>query len=240
MNNTETILKHIFSRLDDKKDIFNYIQKEDICDFICYSTYGEYGHEIQICDKNGITNCTIFISTLNDLNLPFVTTFYNNLTHKGIVENIYSNRSEIYVDDRFHSCGFNGSIHGVFHTHYYEHEINEKMRLNTRSVLYDKKYPTLHKFIIGILEKRKDDITLLPCEELSSIKNDISMSDQQLRSDLLRKIYDLEQSGIIVPNIPLIRETKSICDLIREYKLMQKIYDSKIVLNKGVEDLNTD
>ena len=114
------------------------------------------------------------------------------------------------------------------------------MRINTQSVLYDKKYPTLHKFIIGILENRKDDITLLPCKELSSIKNDILMSDQQLRADLLRKIYDLEQSGIIVPNIPLIRETKSICDLIREYKLMQKIYDSKIVLNKGVEDLNKD
>ena len=148
-------LKKIYYDLDDKIDIFTEIKDENIGEnYICYSCSGEYGYDINICDKNGNGVYKLFVSNIaiDDTDTIYITTFFNEISKKGLYEKIYSNRTEHYIDDVYHSTNF-------------KDDIMEIVKVNTKIIMDDKKYPKLYEFIINILETEKDDITLIPKSE---------------------------------------------------------------------------
>ena len=146
-------LKKIYYDLDDKIDIFTEIKDENIGEnYICYSISGEYGYDIKICDNNGNGVYKLFVSNmaLDNTDTIYITTFFNEISKKGLYEKIYSNRTEHYIDDVYHSTNFND-------------DIMEIVKANTKMIMCDKKYSKLYEFITNILEK--DDITLIPKSE---------------------------------------------------------------------------
>jgi hypothetical protein len=146
-------LKNIYYNLDDKIDIFKEIINEDIGDnYICHSMLGEYGHSIRICDIRNTCIYNIFVS----IPMGDITTFYNEIMQKGIYEKIYSNRTEFFIDNVYHSNEFSDEIMNIVKT-------------NTKMVMHDKKFPNLYEFIMSILESNKDDITLVPKNEFFAI-----------------------------------------------------------------------
>ena len=152
-------IRKIYYELDDKSDIFkelknDCISDEDIGDnYICYSSSGEYGAYIYICDLDSTCIYKLFVShPIDDTYDIYITTFYNNITQKGIHEKIMSNRTEHYIDNIYHSTNFNNSIMDI-------------VKANTKMIMCDKKYPKLYEFIMSILESCTYDITLIPKSE---------------------------------------------------------------------------
>ena len=152
-------IKQIYYELDDKPDIFKELKNECICDndigdnYICYGRTGEYGVDIEICDLDSTCIYRLFVSNpIDDTNNIYITTFYNNITQKGIHEKIMSNRTEHYIDNIYHSRNFND-------------EIMDIIKANTKIIMCDKKYPKLYEFITSILESCMDDITLISKSE---------------------------------------------------------------------------
>lgn len=144
-------IKNIFDNLDDKNDLFEDIKNEDINDvYICYREHSEYGDDIKICEKTGKLIYKLFISDMIDENkCRYITTFWNDIIKKGLFEKIYSNRTEHYIDGDYVSVNF-------------PDEIMEIIKINTKMIMYDKKFPMLYNFII---KTSKDDITLIPKKE---------------------------------------------------------------------------
>ena len=151
-------IKKLYYELDDKEDIFeelrnNNISNMDIGDnYICYSSLGEYGNYIKICNLDGVCMYKLFVGIIDSTKNIYITTFYNNKTQKGIFEKILSNRTEHYIDNIYHSTNF-------------KDDIMEIIKANTKMIMCDKKYPKLYEFITSILESDMDDITLIPTSE---------------------------------------------------------------------------
>lgn len=153
-------MKQIYNELDDKPDIFKELKNKCISDsdigdnYICYSrTSGEYGVDVEICDLDGTCIYRLFVSgPIDDTDNIYITTFYNNITQKGIHEKIMSNRTEHYIDNVYHSRNFND-------------EIMDIVKANTKMIMCDKKYPKLYEFITSVLKSCLDDITLIPKSE---------------------------------------------------------------------------
>lgn len=150
-------IRKICYDLDDKSDIFEELKNNCISDigdnYICYSHSGEYGVYIKICDLDSTCIYKLFVSnTIDDTNNIYITTFYNNITQKGIHERIMSNRTEYYIDNVYHSRNFSDEIMNI-------------IKDNTKMIMCDKKYPKLYEFITSILESCVDDIILIPKSE---------------------------------------------------------------------------
>lgn len=145
-------IKEIYFELDDKKDLFNEIAFDDIGDnYICYAEWGEYGHLIKICDKSGEEIYDLFLSKdmMDENGEKYITSFWNHKIKKGLNEKIYSNRTEHYVDGKYHSMNFND-------------EIMEIIKSHTKLI---EKYPSLYNFVMKI-KNNEDDITLIPIREM--------------------------------------------------------------------------
>ena len=86
-------IKKIYYELDDKPNIFKELRNNNICDigdnYICYNRTGEYGNTMKICDLYGVCMYELFVSSsIDDTYDTYITTFYNNITQKGISEKI--------------------------------------------------------------------------------------------------------------------------------------------------------
>ena len=157
-------IKKIYYELDDKPNIFKELRNNNICDigdnYICYNRTGEYGNTIKICDLYGVCMYELFVcmyelfvsGSIDDTYDTYITTFYNNITQKGISEKFLSNRTEHYIDNKYYSTNFNDGIMDI-------------IKANTKMIMFDKKYPKLYEFITSILESYMDDITLIPKSE---------------------------------------------------------------------------
>ena len=147
-------IKKIFHDIGDKNELFKYIIDEDIGDnYICYNQISEYGHYIKICEKTGEEIYNLFLSDeIDDVECEYITTFWNNKTKKGLSEKIYSNRTEHYIDGKYHSTNFSD-------------EIMILIRENTKMIMKDKKYPSLYKFISLIPNDIHENISLIPKKE---------------------------------------------------------------------------
>ena len=130
-NNLKLI--EIFDKLDDKKDIFKEIKNFNIGNnYICYKELNEYGLAIIISEINGEKIYDIFIDESSQYGS--ITTFYNTKSNIGLFEKIYSNRTEYYLDSKYHSCNLDNEIINI-------------IKENTKLILKDKKYPILYNFI---------------------------------------------------------------------------------------------
>jgi hypothetical protein len=151
-------IKKIYYDLDDIEYIFKELKNENISDtdigdnYICYNQIGEYGNDIKICNLDGSCVYELFAGIIDSTNNIYITTFYNNITQKGISEKFFSNRTEHYIDNIYHSTNF-------------KDDIMEIIKANTKMIMCDKKYPKLYEFITSILESSINDITLIPTSE---------------------------------------------------------------------------
>ena len=118
----------IFNELDDKYDIFNYIQDINIeNNYIAYKESNEYGTSCCVYTKEGIEKLNILYDSLKR-----ISSFYFDKS-LGLHEKIYSNRTEYYINGCFYSCEIDFNI--------------QKIQDNINSNMY--KYPTLYSFIMN-------------------------------------------------------------------------------------------
>ena len=135
---TENILEALYNYHIDYeiKELFNDIKYINIGDnYIGYSIEGEYGTSIYICEKSSEVIVRLLVDTDNNKN-KIVTTFFCEKTKKGISENIFSNRTEYFID-------------GTYITTKQNEEIDKIIRNNTEMILGGKKYPTLYELIMN-------------------------------------------------------------------------------------------
>ena len=147
-------MKNMMESYDDINDIFDELKDGDIGNnYICYKESNEYGYSIKIYEQTGELIYNIFLceDICDELQGKCITTFYNNKTKKGLFEKIFSNRSEFYINDVFTSYDINNNM------------INNIIKINTKMILEDKKYPELYNFISKYHVKK--DITLISKNE---------------------------------------------------------------------------
>lgn len=127
-------IKIIFDELDDKVDIFEFIKDKDIGDnYICYGETGEYGCNFRVCTVDGKLIYELFMSDDID-DTVMITSFWNDLTKKGIYEVIRSNGTDHFIDGKYHSTNFTN-------------DIMEIIRKNTKTI--PRKFPILYHFMVN-------------------------------------------------------------------------------------------
>lgn len=140
----------------DIEDIFYHIRENniDIHDyFICYKVQTEYGCVIKIIDHKTIEYLCLMINKNIDgtykinHNIFISSCVYKQ--NKGLIEHIYSNRSEFFIDNTFICYNYDNN------------DIITIIRKINKLLLDDKIYPELYNFIVS--DKK---ICLIPSEKI--------------------------------------------------------------------------
>ncbi len=148
-NDNLNLIKQIFNKIDNKSDLFYYIQENNIKlknNYIIYKNNIDHNLKIEIRNYRGISK---FIININ-LNKKLITSFYYK-DFIGLFEKIYVNKIEYYINEVFYSFNIDKNL-------------EEIMQFITKLIFQDKLSKDLYDFIIS-----DEDISLISKKNINKL-----------------------------------------------------------------------